>query len=191
MALQHTTYENTTRIIDSVIECAFARFARYGFRKTTVDEIAADAGISKRTLYIVFPSKEEILREGVWRQLNSAMDSFTSSLPDSISEHGILLDLCRFIFTDRIEKGKSGHFHGLHSDDAYIQAAWNEALKRIYRDIMLEGIQKGHFKPVDCDLASETVIGILRAVLDHNNMTSVDAAFPEFGIHFISDTVSP
>jgi len=33
---------------------------RYGFRKMTMDDIAREAGISKRTIYTHFPSKEEV-----------------------------------------------------------------------------------------------------------------------------------
>ena len=104
------TYENTARLIDNVITHAFARFARYGYKKTTVDEIAADVQISKRTLYIVFPSKEAILREGVWRELMPVMDTFKNTLsPDSNSSQ-LLLQLCLFILADHVDSGKNGLF---------------------------------------------------------------------------------
>jgi len=48
---------------NQVLTFAKKRFERFGFNKTTVDEIARDAGISKRTLYQEFESKEKILEE--------------------------------------------------------------------------------------------------------------------------------
>ena len=48
---------------NQVLTLAKRRFERFGFTKTTVDEIARDAGISKRTLYQEFESKEKILEE--------------------------------------------------------------------------------------------------------------------------------
>lgn len=54
-----------------VYEAAKELFARFGFRKTTVDEIADNAAISKRTMYEVFRSKEQILAELVlWEAVN-------------------------------------------------------------------------------------------------------------------------
>src|SRR4030042_3468420 len=48
---------------NQVLTLAKKRFERFGFNKTTVDEIARDAGISKRTLYQEFENKEKILEE--------------------------------------------------------------------------------------------------------------------------------
>ena len=38
-------------------------FFRYGFSKVTMDEAAEALGMSKKTLYRYFPSKEELLEE--------------------------------------------------------------------------------------------------------------------------------
>src|ERR1700689_4736598 len=41
-------------------QTAFALFAAHGFDATTVDEIAAAAGIGRRTFFRYFPSKNDI-----------------------------------------------------------------------------------------------------------------------------------
>src|SRR4030066_2586274 len=46
-----------------ILTLAKKKFERFGFNKTTVDEIARDASISKRTLYQEFENKEKILEE--------------------------------------------------------------------------------------------------------------------------------
>lgn len=43
-----------------ILDAADARLWRYGLKKTTIDEIAADAGIGKGTVYLYFDSKETI-----------------------------------------------------------------------------------------------------------------------------------
>ena len=43
--------------------CALARFAALGFEKASVAEIAADAGVTERTFYRHFASKEAVLFE--------------------------------------------------------------------------------------------------------------------------------
>jgi len=39
---------------------AFVRFARYGFRRTSMEDIATEAGVSRAALYLQFRNKEEI-----------------------------------------------------------------------------------------------------------------------------------
>jgi AcrR family transcriptional regulator len=45
-----------------VIEAALACFAERGFAATRLDDIAAKAGVSKGTVYLYFPSKEELFK---------------------------------------------------------------------------------------------------------------------------------
>ena len=44
-----------------IIEAATAVFARFGFSKTRMDDIAKESGLSKGALYLYFKSKEDIL----------------------------------------------------------------------------------------------------------------------------------
>ena len=44
-----------------ILEAARTRFLHYGFKKTTIDEIALDARVGKGTVYLYFDSKEDIL----------------------------------------------------------------------------------------------------------------------------------
>ncbi len=48
---------------ERIIEVARGLIARYGFKKTTMSDIAQAAGVAKATLYHYFRSKEDILRE--------------------------------------------------------------------------------------------------------------------------------
>jgi AcrR family transcriptional regulator len=43
-----------------ILEAAARLTTRYGFDKTTVDEIAREAGVSKGAIYLVWPGKEEL-----------------------------------------------------------------------------------------------------------------------------------
>jgi AcrR family transcriptional regulator len=67
----------------AILNAARARFLHYGFKKTTIDEIAADASIGKGTVYLYFENKEEILltiaRE-VKRNITDQMRAIAGSL---------------------------------------------------------------------------------------------------------------
>ncbi|MGT2425419.1 TetR/AcrR family transcriptional regulator [Amnibacterium kyonggiense] len=52
---------------ESVLEAALTTFARFGFRKTSMDDVAADAHISRPGLYFLFSSKAELFRAATER----------------------------------------------------------------------------------------------------------------------------
>ena len=47
-----------------ILDTARPVFVRYGFRKTSMTDIARAAGISRASLYLIFNSKEELFRAG-------------------------------------------------------------------------------------------------------------------------------
>jgi AcrR family transcriptional regulator len=51
----------TTR--ERILAGAFALFGRYGFRRTSMEDIASEAGLSRAALYLQFRNKEDIFRE--------------------------------------------------------------------------------------------------------------------------------
>jgi AcrR family transcriptional regulator len=55
----------------AVMESALTTFARYGYRKTSMDEVAKAAQISRPGLYFLFSSKEELFRAAVSHALQS------------------------------------------------------------------------------------------------------------------------
>ena len=55
--MARTTKEN---LRERILEAAEKRLWHFGIKKTTIDEIAADAGVGKGTVYLYFESKEEI-----------------------------------------------------------------------------------------------------------------------------------
>jgi TetR/AcrR family transcriptional regulator of autoinduction and epiphytic fitness len=53
----------TDRKREAIIQAAITEFRANGFEVTSMDKIAATAGVSKRTVYNHFPSKEELFAE--------------------------------------------------------------------------------------------------------------------------------
>ena len=56
-----------------ILEAAAAAFTRYGYRRVTMGDLARGAGISRPTLYCVFPNKEAVFRGVVRRFHESAL----------------------------------------------------------------------------------------------------------------------
>ncbi|MDV2450517.1 TetR/AcrR family transcriptional regulator [Xanthomonas hortorum] len=67
----------TDRKRHAIVEAAIAEFRQHGFEATSMDRVAATAGVSKRTVYNHFPSKDalfgEILR-GLWQRSADAVN---------------------------------------------------------------------------------------------------------------------
>jgi AcrR family transcriptional regulator len=65
-----------------VLQIALLTFARYGYRKTSMEEIARAADISRPGLYYLFPSKPELFREAVTQALTADLAMAEQVLAD-------------------------------------------------------------------------------------------------------------
>lgn len=68
---------------ESVLDAALNTFARFGYRKTSMDDIAADAQISRPGLYFLFSSKPALFRAATERaiQLDLAAAEVALNVP--------------------------------------------------------------------------------------------------------------
>lgn len=62
--------ERRTNSKERILEAAIERFARQGFKKTTLEEVASDVGLVKSAVYKHFPSKEALF--------NAVVDHFAA-----------------------------------------------------------------------------------------------------------------
>jgi AcrR family transcriptional regulator len=54
-----------------ILDAAVKAFAQYGFKKTSVDEIARDAGVAKGTVYLACESKEDLFYQALHREVRN------------------------------------------------------------------------------------------------------------------------
>ena len=66
-----------------VLESAMATFARFGYRKTSMEEVARAAHISRPGLYFLFSSKETLFRAAVTQALDRDITAVEQVLADS------------------------------------------------------------------------------------------------------------
>lgn len=70
----------------AIEQAAFRLFRERGFEGTTLDDIAAEVGVSRRTLFRYFPSKNDI----AWGQFDRTLVTFHETLgamPDELPLH--------------------------------------------------------------------------------------------------------
>jgi AcrR family transcriptional regulator len=68
---------------EQVLAVALLTFARYGYRKTSMEDVARAADISRPGLYFLFSSKQNLFRAAVTRALDDDIAAAQRSLDDT------------------------------------------------------------------------------------------------------------
>ena len=96
----------TDRKREAIVAAAIAEFRDNGFEVTSMDKIAATAGVSKRTVYNHFPSKEELFAE----ILNKLWASSVAQLDVSYSSAQPLRDQLRVLLQAKMKMMSDANF---------------------------------------------------------------------------------
>lgn len=139
-----------------LLDAALALFVEKGFAATRSEQVAHRAGVSKGTLYLYYPSKEELLMAVVRENLTTlitedsdTVDLFNGSAADLLSE--LLLTWWR-----RFDKSPAAGVHKIiiaearnfpaiaqiYTDEVIVRA--NQLLGRA----VLRGVSSGEFRPL-------------------------------------------
>jgi AcrR family transcriptional regulator len=66
---------------ECILKAAVRAFSRLGFRKTSIDEVAQEAGVGKGTIYLAVSSKDELFLQAVERELAAFLAEGRKLLP--------------------------------------------------------------------------------------------------------------
>lgn len=135
----------------AILEAARSRFLHYGYKKTTIDEIAADAGVGKGTVYLYFNGKEDILTTiavGVKRNITEQMRAIAGSL--ATPEEKLRRMVTASILS--VHEAASSFTHGMELVGEMIQPrlmacgqAEREAQFGLIAQVLEEGVRRGDF----------------------------------------------
>ncbi len=155
-----------------IIEAAISAFARNGFHKTRMEDIAEESKISKGLLYWYFKSKDEIIIAILDTLFGYELRNF-KDLPtlDSTAHVRLQLFMDRFIsnldYMDRI-RPIMYEVYSLAMRDKSVQKFIGHALQA-YLDILIpifqQGIERQEFRPIDPEQAALAVAAILEGTL--------------------------
>ena len=70
----------------ALLDAAVGVFARYGFRKSSMEDVARAAGVSRQGLYLVFSNKEELFRRTLIHSLEAQMSVALTALSSGEEE---------------------------------------------------------------------------------------------------------
>jgi len=165
-----TLRERTRRAVQSeLIDIGLALFSERGFEAVTVDEIAAAAGVSKRSFFRYFAGKDEIVLGKIDRQ----GDQFVRALADRPLEESAWVALRR-MFDDAVRQGGDPEraAHGpelnrvIHSS-ATLRAAYLERMQGIQRLVIdeLDRRESGRGSREWSRVAAPAIVGAAFAAL--------------------------
>jgi AcrR family transcriptional regulator len=92
-----------------IIDAAYTLFYREGFARIGVDEIAAEAGVTKRTLYYHFDSKDALLAAVMEAQNDLALARVRQIMEAGGSDASAMM---RSLFTELAKWAASPRWHG-------------------------------------------------------------------------------
>ena len=68
-----------------IVDAAIAVFSRYGVKRTTMNDIAGEAGIVRQTLYNVYANKDEVLRASIRLHADRSVAAIETACADTRS----------------------------------------------------------------------------------------------------------
>ena len=77
---------------DDILQAAFRVFQRYGVKRSSMGDLAKEAGVSRQTVYNAFKNKDEILRAMIRQYSQKAVAELDAALPE-MDSLGAQLDL--------------------------------------------------------------------------------------------------
>jgi len=156
-----------------ILNAASDVFARKAFHEVRTDEIAAEAGVGKGTLYRYFPTKEDLF----YATLVAGFDEMDVVLEDLRERGGDPAEALSGVAREaiRIFWSRPSFYIILHRDARRFRAREREmrrrreALVRFVRETIARGEACGVFRPVDPRIATEMFLGMVRAAIFHRS----------------------
>lgn len=145
---------------DTIADAFKRYFEHFGFKKTSVDAIAHELKISKKTIYQHFNTKEEIfyyLVSRVARQYSKRMAADIESLPTCQEK---LARLVRLIFAETRQWVKTNDVFEFRYKYEIATLAFQDAYNELIGQLIRVGIEAGEFQPVTVDVTVRFINGI-------------------------------
>ena len=80
-----------------LLQCAITKFTQYGSKHVTLDELAKELGISKKTIYSFFKNKEDLVTSSI----NSLLNEYKEDINRLINSNGKDPILCVILIYQR------------------------------------------------------------------------------------------
>ena len=168
-----------------LLDAALELFVEKGFSATRIEEVALRAGVSKGTLYLYYPSKEELLKAVIEQRLSTEIaavaaeaERFEGPTPELLRElltgwwqrmyDGPASGVFKIIVTEVRAFPEIAEFH---------RRAVVEPGQQLIGGLIQRGIARGEFRAVDVGCAVHSIVLPMVMLCIHKH--SIGACIPQ------------
>jgi AcrR family transcriptional regulator len=166
---------------DSILQKAVDMFLSYGFKSVTMDDIANEMGVSKKTLYKYFSNKERLVDETtlvVQEKIDSIIKEIMSAGYNAIEENFVIKN----VFKEMFKKAKTSPMYQLKK---YYPDTYNKLMEVelcTFSECITSNLEKGikekvYRKDIDKDMVMRfyfiLVFGAHESDLFSSNMSDM------------------
>ncbi|VVN22893.1 MULTISPECIES: TetR/AcrR family transcriptional regulator [Pseudomonas] len=159
----------TDRKRQAIIHAAINEFRDNGFEITSMDKIAATAGVSKRTVYNHFPSKEELFAEilnQLWTRVTAEQETaYRPDLPLREQLRGLLMAKLQMLGDDNfLDLARVAIAATIHSPERAQDMVARMGEREEGLTVWIRAAQAdGRLKATAPDFAAQQVQGLLKS----------------------------
>lgn len=157
--------EKRGKILEAASEC----FARFGYDKTTLEDIGKAVNLNKASLYYYYKNKEDIFSDVIYKEADDFMaELHRRKRPGKTAEHKVMQYL-----GDRLEYYKSVvNLHNLSMDfvrkfEPFFNDLYQKILNReveFISEILKEGIHTGEIRRCDTDKVGDAILTMATSI---------------------------
>ena len=155
-----------------ILQAAIAAFARLGLDQARMDDIVAEAGLSKGAIYWYFKSKDEIIAA----ILNSLFNREIVELQELLEADGpVYQRLLAFVHHTAAEIKSMAHltpilyeFYGLAFRNPLVRSALQADLRRYLKlagPLIQQGVERGEFRPIPASQGANALAAIIEGTM--------------------------
>ena len=149
-----------------LLDAALDLFVEKGYAATRVDDVAARAGVSKGTLFLYFPSKEELFKAVVRENIVGRFTEWNTELETVVGTTSEVLAYCYQVWWERIGATKASGITKLMLCEAcnfpqitqFYQREVVAQGQQLIRRILQRGVDRGEFRALNLDYAVYAVL---------------------------------
>ncbi len=150
---------------ERILDAATTLLVRWGYRKTTIDDVAREAGVGKGTIYLHWKDKNELFRAAIWREQQRYSDELQrriatdpeGGLLHRITIHGMLAALSNPLMA-AIFRGNSDIFNG------FLGAYDPRFLNQLLGDTDIYIVELQHNGLIRADIPASVITYLLTAL---------------------------